>query len=281
MKAKKNNFKLMRSKFLLVPILVFFFAITGSTLSFAEETGSIEVEIEYNNGDKLNTWQTTIKVLQDGSDDAYTLIENPKTNPFLIESLPLGHKYTVEVYVNNMFAESSFLILEEDVAELNVIIPLAGGYRFVVLYDDGQTPIVGATISIKSDDGHQWNQENTNAQGITSRFWLQANNLVVDDFYIVEVSVDEDLIYVHSPVIFFPSLQGDIEIVTPWPKKIDDLITFSVYADISQKVSKSDGKFVAELYDIDKNKVAQSSVNNRGEAFFSSIEVGKYLLNVV
>jgi len=282
MKVRKNNFKLMRSKFLLVPILVFFFAITGSTLSFAEEMGSIEVEIEYTNGDKLNTWQTTVKVLQDDGDDAYTIIENPKTNPFLIESLPLGYKYTVEVYVNNMFAQSSFLKkLEESEAKLKVIIPLSGGYRFFVLYDDGQTPIKDATVSIKSDDGHQWNQENTNSQGLTSRFWLQSNSVVEDDFYIAEVTVDEDLIYVYSPVIFFSSAQGDIKIVTPWPKKIDDLITITVYTYVSQKVSQSDGKFVAELYDIDKNKVAQSPVSNRGEAFFSNIEIGKYLLNVV
>ena len=281
MKAKKNAFRLIRSKFLLVPLLVFFFIITGSTLSFGEETGSIEVAIKYTNGDKLNTWQTIVKVLQDGGDDAYTIIENSKTNPFLIKSLPLGHKYTVEVYVNNMFAGSSFLNLEEGEAELNVIIPIAGGYRFVVLYDDGETPIEGATISIKSDDGHQWNQEITDKQGITTRFWLQSNNLVVDDFYIVEVSVDEDLIYVYSPVIFHPATQGDIKIVTPWPKKIDDLITISVYKDLSQKVSKSDGDFMVELYDIDKNKVAQSSVNNRGEAFFSNLKVGKYLIQVV
>lgn len=281
MKAKKNAFRLIRSKFLLVPLLVSFFIITGSALSFGEETGSIEVAIKYTNGDKLNTWQTIIKVLQDDEEIPYVTIENPETNPFLIESLPLGHKYYVEVYVNNMFAGLSFLNLEEGEAELNVIIPLPGGYRFIVFYDDGQTPIKDATLSIKSDDGHQWNQEKTDAQGMTSRFWLQSNSLVEDDFYIAEVSVDEDLIYVYSPVVFHPSVQGDIKIVTPWPKKIDDLITISVYADISQKVSKSDGDFMVELYDIDKNKVAQSSVNARGDAFFSNLEIGKYLLNVV
>jgi len=210
----------MSSKFLLVPILVFFFAITGSTLSFAEEMGSIKVEIEYTNGDRLNTWQTTIRVLQDDEDIPYVTIENPKTNPFSIESLPLGHKYSVKVYVNNMFAESSFLNLEESEAKLKVIIPLSGGYRFIALYNDNETPIEGAIISIKSDDGHQWGQAATDSDGETTRFWLQSNSLVEDDFYIVEVSVDEDLIYVYSPVIFHPATQGDIKIKTPWPKII-------------------------------------------------------------
>ena len=92
----------MTPKFLLVPILVFFFAVTGLTTSFGDETGSIELEIDYTNGDKLNTSQTTIRVLQDDEDVSYVIIENPKTNPFLIESLPLGHRYHVEVYVNDM-----------------------------------------------------------------------------------------------------------------------------------------------------------------------------------
>ena len=271
----------MRSKFLLAPLLVFFFAITGSTLSFAEEMGSIKVEIEYTNGDRLNTWQTTIRVLQDDEDIPYVTIKNPKTNPFSIESLPLGHKYSVKVYVNNMFAESSFLNLEESEAKLKVIIPLSGGYRFIALYNDNETPIEGAIISIKSDDGHQWGQATTDSDGETTRFWLQSNSLVEDDFYIVEVSVDEDLIYVYSPVIFHPATQGDIKIKTPWPKIIDDLITISVYKDVSQKVGKSDGSFMVELYDAENNKVAQSPVNTHGNAFFSNFKVGKYSIQVI
>ena len=271
----------MRPKFLIVSLIVFFFVIVGLPISFAEETGSIKVEIKYTNGDKLNTWQTTVKVLQDDGDYSYVVVENPKTNPFLIDSLPLGHKYTVEVYVNSMFAGTSFLNLEEKEGKLNVVIPLSGGYRFVVLYNDGQTPIEGVTISIKSDDGHQWNQEITDERGITTRFWLQSNNLVEGDYYIAEISLDEDLVYSYSPVIFHPATQGDIRIKTQWPKIIDNLITISVYKDVSQKVGKSDGSFMVELYDVENNKVAQSSVNIRGDAFFSNFKVGKYSIQVV
>ena len=100
MKARKNDFKLMRSKFLLVPILVFFFDITGSTLSFAEETGAIELEIKYTNLDRISNYQTVLQVFQDNGDSPYLTIEFPESNPYLIDSLPLGHKYTVTVYVN-------------------------------------------------------------------------------------------------------------------------------------------------------------------------------------
>jgi len=281
MKAKKNVFKLMRSRFLLVPMLVFFFAITGSTLSFGEETGSIEIEIRYVNLDRISNHQTVLQVFQDDVDSPYVTIEFPESNPYLIDALPLGHKYTVEVYVNNMFAGTSFLNLEETEGQIKLNIPLQGGYRFVALYNDNETPIEGAIISIKSDDGHQWNQGVTGSDGKTTRFWLQSNILVEDDYYIAEVSLGEDLVYSYSPVIFHPATQGDIKIKTPWPKIIDYRITISVYKDVSQKVSKSDGSFMVELYDAENNKVAQSSVNLRGDAFFSNFKVGKYSIQVI
>jgi len=136
-------------------------------------------------------------------------------------------------------------------------------------------------VSIKSDDGHQWSQSTTDSDGKTTRFWLQSNSLVEDDYYIAEVSLDEDLVYSYSPVIFHPGIQGDIKIKTPWPKIIGELITISVYKDVSQKVGKSDGSFIVELYDVENNKVAQSSVNFRGDASFSNFKVGKYSIQVV
>ena len=246
-----------------------------------EGTGSVEVEIRYTNGDLINNRRTVLQVFQDNSDNPYVTVEFPESNPYLIDSLPLGHKYTVKVYVNNMFATTGFLNLEETEGQIKLNIPLRGGYRFVVLYNDGGSPIEGATVSVKSDDGHQWRQEVTVDTGETPRFWLQSNDKVEDDYYIVEVSLGEDLVYAYSPVIFNTGTRGDIKIVTPWPKIIDKLITISVYKDVSLKVKKSDGNFVVELYDAEKNKVAQSSVNVRGDAFFSNLKVGRYLFQVV
>jgi len=271
----------MGYKFLLAPMLVFFFIITGSTSSFAEETGSIEVNIKYFNGDRLDTWQTILKLFQDDGDSPYVTIEFPESNPYLIDALPLGHKYTVEVYVNNMFAGTGFLNLEETEGQIKLNIPLQGGYQFIAFYNDNQTPIEGATVTIKSDDGHQWSQGITDSDGKTMRFWLQSNNLVEDDYYIAEVSLEEDLVYSYSPVIFHSAIQGDIKIKTPWPKIIEDRITVSVYKDVSQKVRKSDGSFMVELYDAENNKVAQSSVSFRGDAFFSNLKVGKYSIQVI
>ena len=255
--------------------------LTESSLAFAEETGSIEVDIKFLNGDRLDTWQTTIQVFQDNSDTSYVSIESPKFNPYLIDSLPLGHKYTVKVYVNNMFAGQSFLNLEESEQHLPVNIPLSGGMRFIVFYDDAQTPIEGAILTIKSDDGQQWSQQITDDEGKTARVWLQSNNVVEDDYYIAEVSVDKDIIYSYTPVIFQPSAIGDIKITTPWPKLIQDRITITIYNDVLQKVSKSDGEFVAELYDTKENKIDQFFVNSRGETYFSNLKVGNYFIQIV
>jgi len=271
----------LRHKFLLATLLVFFLVLTESPLSFAEETGSIKVDIKYINGDRLDTWQTTIQVFQDNSDTSFVTIESPKFNPYLIDSLPLGHKYTAKVYVNNMFAGESFLNLEESEEHLAIGIPLSGGMKFLVYYDDGQTPIEGATLTIKSDDGQQWSQQITDDKGSTARVWLQSNNVVEDDYYIAEVLLDKDLIYSYTPVIFQPSAIGDIKITTPWPKLIQNRITITLYTDISQKASKSDGEFVAELYDIKENKIDQSFVNSRGEAYFSNLKVGNYFIQIV
>jgi len=80
---------------------------------------------------------------------------------------------------------------------------------------------------------------------------------------------------------YFPNLQGVIQINTSWPKIVDKLLTVSVYKDASQKVTKSDGSFVVELYDVKNNKVDQSSVNYRGEAYFTNLKVGQYSFKAI
>ncbi len=249
--------------------------------SFAEETGSINLEIRYKNNDRIDNWQTVLKIFQDNNEEPYKIIKLPKSNPYLIDSLPLDHKYTVKVYVNDMFAESGFVILKETKAQMTILIPLQAGMQFKVVYSDGNTPISGAKISIKSDEGNQWATGDTDTYGKTTRFWLQSSRETAEDYYVVNVSLVEGLVYAHRPVIYFPGVMGEIKIVTPWKTHIDNLVTVHVYKDISQKVKKSDGDFIVELYDSKNNKIATSSVNIRGEAFFSNFKVDKYTIVVV
>ncbi|MCH7647880.1 MAG: polysaccharide deacetylase family protein, partial [Thaumarchaeota archaeon] len=264
-----------KSKFLLPSFLVFFIIISSSTLSFAEEdTGSIYVTMRYNTYDRIDTYAATVKVYQDNNEDPFVIIGFPESNPILIESLPLGHKYKVEVYVNGMFGGFNKIDVNGD-EEMEVLIPPSGGMVFRVTYSDSSTPIEGAKITIFSDDGFQWAQDITDNNGKTPRYWLQSNN-AIDSYYTLSVTLDESVVFQFKDTIkFFPNLQGDIQIVTPWTPVVEDLITVTIYNG-TQKVSKSDGNFVVEMYDSKNNKVDETYVTHRGDAYFSKIKTGQY-----
>jgi len=94
-------------KILLSSLLVFFIIITNTNLSFAQEdTGSIDVYVQYNSFEKIDTYAATLKVYQDNNEEPYVVIGFPESNPIMIDSLPLGHEYKVEVYVNGMLGGS-------------------------------------------------------------------------------------------------------------------------------------------------------------------------------
>ncbi|MEK0343276.1 MAG: pentapeptide repeat-containing protein [Nitrosopumilus sp.] len=268
-------------KFLLPSLLVFFIIISSASLSFAQEdTGSIDVIIRYNTFDKIDTYAAVLKVYQDNNKDPFVVIRFPESNPIMIDSLPLGHKYKVEVYVNGMLAGSEKIDVNGN-EEMEIIIPTSGGMIFRAVYNDGSTAIVGATISIFSDDTQLWVQDTTDTTGKTMRFWLQSNN-AIDGYYVAEVIIDGSVVFTSPKHIkYFPNLQGVIQINTSWPKIVDKLITVSVYKDASQKVTKSDGSFVVELYDVKNNKVDQSSVSYRGEAHFTNLKVGQYSFKAI
>ena len=262
-------------QFLLPSFLVFFIIISSSTLSYAQEdTGSIDVTIRYNTLDRTDTYAMTLKVYQDLNKDPLIVIGFPETNPVMIDSLPLGHKYKVEAYVNGMLGGSGKIEVNGD-EEMQILIPPSAGMVFRAFWSDKSAAIDGATISVYSDDAFLWGQDRTDDNGKTTRFWLQSNNLI-DSYYYVTVKLDDRITYQHKDIIkFHPNLQGDIEIVLPWPETVEELITVSVYNG-TKKVSGSDGNFVVEMYDSQNNKINQVNVSTRGDAYFSNIKTGHY-----
>jgi len=265
--------------------LVVFFPI----LAFSQtETGSLEIILKYTSGDRVLPFDVVVNVYQDKNEEPFYVLDEVNSNPFILDSLPLGHHYDVEVFINGVFAGQTFLDLEQVEEKREIGIPLLGGLRFTVFYNDGATPIENAKVSIKSQDGKERRQGTTDIEGKTIRFWMQpATKLwilpdtVHYDYYIAEFSIGPNITYEYFPVTLFPGIAQDTKIVTPWPKLIDQLVTVSVYNDSSQKVSSSDGDFIVELYDNKNNRVAQSSVNYRGEAFFSNFKVSQYFLKVI
>ena len=262
-------------KFLLVSLLVFFVIISSSNLSFAQEdTGSIDVFVQYNTFEKIETYAATLKVYQDNNEDPFVVIGFPKSNPIMIDSLPLGHEYNVEVYVNGMLSGSKKIDVNGD-ERVEILIPTAGGTIFRAMYNDASTSVVDAIVSIFSDDAFLWAQDTTDKNGKTKRFWLQSNN-VLDSYYFATVTLDERVIYQFKDKIkFFPDFQNEIKIVLPWPETVQDLIIVEIFND-GKKVTKSDGNFIVELYDFKNNKIDQSTVGFRGDAHFSNLKTGQY-----
>ena len=240
-----------------------------------QETGSIEADIKFTNADRADSYGMVLKIYQDFNKTPYKIIESLPSNPFNITSLPLGHKYTVEVYVNSMYAGVGYVNLQTNQQRLDMSIPLSGGMRFNVFFKDGTTPLAGATVLIKSYDRKQWGERVTDDQGKTQRLWIQSTTRD-SDYYVADIILGSDINYTYSSVKLSPGNPQEYKVVTPWPSIVNELVTSHVYKSTYSKVTKSDGNFVVELYNSKGTKVAESPVNMRGEAFFSNLKVDTY-----
>ncbi len=272
--SKKQIIKCMTLFFLVLIVLqpIFIYADQG--------IGALEIDVKYTNGDRADYSSMTVKVYQDFNTVPFKEITPLSANPYNIVSLPIGHKYKVEVYANGMYATTGYMDLQSTQQVLPLTMPLPGGMRFSVFYNDGLTPLEGANISIKSQDGKQWAQSMTDNNGQTIRFWVQSTNLE-NNYYIAGVSIGENLLYTYSPVSLQPGISQEFKIVTPWPPMVNSLLTAEVFKDSSNMVTSADGNFLVVLYDSSGNKIKNSPLNARGQAFFSNLKVGDYIFDAI
>ena len=260
--------------------VLFLLLVLNPILSYADQaTGSIEVNIRYTNGDRADFYEVVLKIYQDFSKTPYKVIDSLSSNPYNITSLPLGHKYAIEVYVDGMYGSVEYVDLERNQESIVSTIPLSGGMRFTVVYNDGYTPIEGALVSVKSNDGQERSKSVTEEMGKTLRFWIQSTSRD-EDYYIAYVSLGS-LNYSKYPIKVQPGISQETKIVTPWPSIVNSLITVNVYNTTKTTVTQKDGNFLVELYDSNQVKVLESHVNARGEAFFSNLKVGEYVFRAV
>ena len=245
-----------------------------------QSTGSIEINVKYTNNDRADYSSMTLKVYQDLNTTPYKEISSLSANPYNIVSLPIGHKYKVEVYANGMYSSTDYVDLQTNHEVLDTTIPLPGGIRFSVLYNDASTPIENAIVSVKSQDGKQWTQSPTDNIGQTIRFWIQPP-IINDNYYIADVSIGKNLVYSFSPVQLKAGVSQELKIVTPWPTMIHTLLTAKVFKDLSKTVTSSDGSFLVEIYDDKGNKITESIVNSKGQAYFTNLKVGDYVFHAI
>ncbi len=270
----------MMEQHLLVVLISIFVLGSFYFVAHAETSGSIVVNITYTNGDRADYWPISMKIYQDNNASPYREISSITGNPFNILSLPLGHQYKIVVYANDMHAADRYVDLEQSQQNLNVNIPLPGGMRVNVLYDDKLTPVENATVEVKSDYNKTWATGTTDAKGQTLRYWISPTT-DQSDYYTVNVKVGKTLSYSYSPVFLSPGTPQEVYVITPWPSIVNGLITVKLYNNQSAVISPLPGALTVNLLDYDGNLVSQSPVNARGEAYFYNLKVGDYIFHVI
>jgi peptidoglycan/xylan/chitin deacetylase (PgdA/CDA1 family) len=101
-----------------------------------------------------------------------------------------------------------------------------------------------------------------------------------DDYYYTEVILGPNLKYIHKPIKLLPGIAQEFKVITKWPTIVDNQIMVEVYNNTKNKVTKQDGKFVAQIFDIKKKKVADFGITVRGTGSFTNLKVGNYALYI-
>ena len=76
---------------------------------------------------------------------------------------------------------------------------MSAGLQFEIFYKDGQTPIKGATVVLKSQDNSEWARSITNDQGETTRHWIQST-VKQEDHYVAEVYLESLFLTSYAPI---------------------------------------------------------------------------------
>ncbi|MDE1815048.1 MAG: spherulation-specific family 4 protein [Thaumarchaeota archaeon] len=248
----------------------------------AQNVGSVMVNLLYPDGDRADYTLLSFKIYQDTNQSVYRQIDSVSGNPFYIGDLPLNHRYKVEVFVNGMCADIDYVDLEKTNAQLKMSLPLPVGMRVDVLYNDGVTPIFNATVDVNSQDNKTWATSSTDTSGETLRFWLEPTN--VNTHYDIGVKINQHISFSYSPVFLYPAsatvkgFDQEIKVITPWPSAVHNAIDVKIYDTQSKLVSSKNGNLMVSVFDNNGNKIVESQVNSRGEAHFTDLKVGDYIL---
>ena len=159
---------------------------------FADD-GSLEVTVLDLNDDLIDHWGLSVEVYQNNSKEVYLELD-PAANPFVIDSLPLGHTYVIDVFRHDMFGGFSKVKMSEPAQKTTTKIYGLAGIEFEILYSD-DSPIPGALVEIFSHDGIKWGEAITDNRGKSERFWLQQTANQAEEYYSVVISLNEDFVH--------------------------------------------------------------------------------------
>ena len=242
-------------------------------------TGSILLSIKYQSGDVVTVNAMKLKLYQDSDQLPFQILDNVTSLPYTISGLPLNHSYKVEVYQNSMHSGYGIIKLDAATKYLEITIPNNAGYQLALYYNDAVTPISGAEVHFKSNDGVEWNYGISDNNGMLPTTWVGSTDNYTN-YYYADVFLGPNTHFVFTPITATPG-KHNLQVVTNWPPLVENLITVKVYKSPTSLVTSSDGKLGIELRNLDNHKVLGSLVNSRGEATLSNMKVGDYYLFVV
>ena len=228
---------IQNNKILLLLISVSVILIYSTGNAYAEEIQTIEIEIKYTNGDRVEYYDTKILVYQDFNKIPILekeLVGNPDS--ITVEKY---HKYKIEVYVNGIYADVGYIQLDNLPVNMDINIPMSGRIQFEIYYKNGVTPIKDATLILKSVDNKEIDTVITNDQGQTGRYWIQST-VKESDHYIVDVYLGNIFLKSISSIKIQAGITVDQKITTSIPEIVEELITINLY-DGSKKIKSSEG----------------------------------------
>ena len=243
-------------------------------MSAYAETNDVEITIIDDNNDIVNPWGLHVTVSYDDSDTPIVTLDQP-SNPINL-SLEDG-KYVVNVYRHDMFVGYYFMNLDSS-TQIQIPIVGLGGTVFNLSYADHK-PLPNAKVEIFSHTGTKWAESVSGANGKTERFWLQIPQSS-DEYYSATISLEEDVSHTISKFRFGAGYNQE-NVISPWNSMVEDHISIQLYKTLTQPISKYDGDFIIEVYDIHNEKVTVSKVGDHGESSLSSIPTGYYFLRVL
>lgn len=270
-----KSLKLKNIVLLSVGFLIFYPAFSYSQLS----ESSIDVDTRYANGDRPSPQGMVLKIYQDFSSTPFQILDSIPSSEYKISGLPLNHHYRIEVYLNGLFEAEDSLFARNVEEKMQITLPLPVGIRFNVFFNDGQTPINGAKISLTSTGGVPLGEGITASDGNSMRFWVPPTRN--NEYYVADISLGDGISYTFSPVKAVPGYSGEEKIVTPWPSVVGGLITVQLYENPSEKIVAPKENIMVDLYDSKNNKITESKVNDKGQAYFSNLKVDTYTFRVI
>jgi hypothetical protein len=278
--SKSNRIKatLFQSQrwYILFFTLISFSGIFGFTLDVnGEIEGSVEITLTDLGSEKISTGKITIEVYQDHGELPILKVDKIKDNPHTIDSLPIGHSYKFLIYRNSVYASYGVIDLDRNLEQIEI--KLSGNARVIttIYYSDGISPVQGATVLIKSQDGKEWEKLLTDKNGKTDRQSLQPV-ISKSDYYYMEIFLIEDVSFTTNHLTFSPGA-SDIKIITPWPSIIDKLIKVKIN---SQNPSSNQFKNMLVTLEDQYGGEWDSPVDSRGLSYFSLIPTNQYKINV-